>query len=313
MKCSLFVLDGLARFRHIPAIGHDCALRRAGPVFPFIIRGSGAGACGGFGMGDETLPPILERRHSSWNMPADEPDEAAAAGPAETQGTGVRTARPWRRYTEALGAVICQRVAAGESLSAICRDPGMPCREAVRAWRRTRPGFAAQVVQAQYDGRSLTGREGGYCAHVGGLICDRLALGMSLRQACALEGMPGETTVYGWLRRHPDFLEAYGRARVLQAHRRFDQVWEIAEAADKEGAFLAKVRIDAARWQASRLAPKRYGLKAELAEAYERAVEPAPPEPPEPPEEEVEMMNITLVSYTPGVPDRLVRIPRGKG
>ena len=257
-------------------------------------------------MGDEQLPPILERGHSSWNMPGDEP--AGAQGTPEAPAAG-RVTRPWRRYTEALGAVICQWVAAGESLSAICRDPGMPCREAVRAWRRTRPGFAAQVVQAQYDGRSLSGREGSYCPHVAGLICDRLALGMSLRQACALEGMPGETTVYGWLRRHPDFLEAYGRARVLQAHRRFDQVWEIAEAADRESAFLAKVRIDAARWQASRLAPKRYGLKAELAEAYERAAEPNPPEPPE---EEVEMMNVILTSYRPGVPDRLVRFPRTK-
>jgi hypothetical protein len=252
---------------------------------------------------DEKLPPILRRRHSSWNMPSDDEADGPDAAPA------VRTVRPWRRYTEALAAVICQRVAAGESLAAICRDPGMPCREAVRAWRRRRPEFEAQVVQAQAAGRALAGREGSYCPHVAGLICDRLALGMSLRQACALEGMPGETTVYGWLRRHQDFLDAYARARVLQAHRRFDQVWEIAEAADREGAFLAKVRIDAARWQASRLAPKRYGLKAELAEAYERSVEPDPPEPP--PEEE-EMMNITLVSYTPGVPNKLVRIPRGK-
>ncbi|MDO8801710.1 hypothetical protein [Phenylobacterium sp.] len=257
-------------------------------------------------MGDEEkAPPILRRHHSSWNMPGDEPDAAdAAQAPA-----AARTARPWRRYTEVLATVICQRVAAGESLSAICRDPGMPTRDTVRIWRRDRAGFAARLTQAQFDGRHLAGRGGGYCPHVAGLICDRLALGMSLRQACALEGMPGETTVYGWLRRHQDFLDAYARARVLQAHRRFDQVWEIAEAADKEGAFLAKVRIDAARWQASRLAPKRYGLKAELAEAYERAVEPTPPEPP--PEEE-EMMNITLVSYTPGVPNKLVRIPRGK-
>jgi hypothetical protein len=257
-------------------------------------------------MGDEQLPPILQRHHSSYNMPADEPDDALeAAEPV----AGARTARPWRRYTEALGAVICLRVAAGESLSAVCRDPGMPCREAVRAWRRNRPDFAAQVAQAQSDGRALAGRDGGYCPHVAGLICDRLALGMSLRQACALEGAPGETTVYGWLRRHPEFLEAYGRARVLQAHRRFDQVWEIAEAADRDSAFLAKVRIDAARWQASRLAPKRYGLRADLAEAYERAAE---PDPPEPPPEDVEMMNVTLVSYIPGVPNKLVRIPLEK-
>ena len=290
-------------------MGQRCALRRAGPVFSFIIRGSGAEARGEFGMDDARPPPILRRHHNSYNMPSDdEPD--ALAGPDGLDGAAAgRTARPWRRYTEALATVICQRVAGGESLSAICRDPGMPTRDTVRIWRRDRAEFAARLIQAQFDGRHLAGREGGYCPHVARLICDRLALGMSLRQACALEGMPGETTVYGWLHRHADFLEAYGRARVLQAHRRFDQVWEIAEAADKEGAFLAKVRIDAARWQASRLAPTRYGLKAETAEAYERAAEPTPPEPPP---EDVEMMNITLVSYTPGVPNKLVRIPATK-
>ena len=45
------------------------------------------------------------------------------------------------------------------------------------------------------------------------------------------------------------------------------------------------------------------------AEAYERAAE---PDPPEPPPEDVEMMNVTLVSYIPGVPNKLVRIPLEK-
>lgn len=256
-----------------------------------------------FGMGDEELPPILKPTDSSWNMPTDEPPPAPEPPP--------RAVRPWRRFSEALGVVICQRVAAGESLMEICRDPDMPSRAAIMTWSRERPAFGASLAQAQYDGRHRPGggRRDTYCPHVGALICERLALGMSLRQACALEGLPGETTVMGWLQRHPDFLEAYGRARVLQAHRRFDQVWEIAEAADKEGAYLAKVKIDAVRWQASRLAPKRYGLKADLAEAYERAAEPAPPEAPE---EAVEMIEVLLTSYIPGVPDRLVRIPRWK-
>lgn len=258
-------------------------------------------------MGD--LPPILKATDSSWNMPAEPaPPGAEPVAPAAV--------RPWRRYREGLGAVICQRVAAGESLSQICRDPGMPCREAVRAWRRERPAFGAALAEALALGRRRA--DGGgpdtYCPHVAGLICERLAMGMSLRQAVALDGLPAETTVYGWLRRHEAFREAYGQARVLQAHRRFDQVWEIAESADRDGAYLAKVRIDAARWQASRLAPKRYGVRAELAEAGEQRAEPAPPEPPEPPEAEaeVEMMNIILKSYRPEVPDRLVRFPIDK-
>ncbi|MES2343213.1 MAG: hypothetical protein V4597_16195 [Pseudomonadota bacterium] len=254
-------------------------------------------------MDDEELPPILKPHHTSWNMPVDEPPAPPDPPP--------RAVRPWRRFSEALGVVICQRVAAGESLMEICRDPSMPSRAAIKTWSRERPAFGASLAQARFDGRHRPsgGRRDTYCPHVAGLICERLALGMSLRQACALEGLPGETTVMGWLQRHADFLEAYGRARVLQAHRRFDQVWEIAEAADKEGAYLAKVKIDAVRWQASRLAPKRYGLKADLAEAGERAAEPAPDGAPEEP---VEMINVLLTSYRPGVPDRLVRIPRGK-
>lgn len=255
----------------------------------------------GDGSGDEDSRPLLKASDSSWDMP--EPEPAPEPGPE------ARVVRPWRRFSEALGAVICQRVAAGESLMEVCRDTGMPSRQAVREWRRARPGFGARLAQAQAQGRhrAYGGRRDSYDPHVGGLICERLALGMSLRQACALEGMPGETTVYGWLRRHPDFQEDYGRARVLQAHRRFDQVWEIAEAADRDGAFLARVQIDAARWQASRLAPKRYGVKADLAETGERRAELAVDE-----AEDDGMMDVIITSFSPGVPDRVVRFPRGK-
>jgi hypothetical protein len=38
------------------------------------------------------------------------------------------------RYTDEVGAAICERLAAGESLRAICRDPGMPSEKAVRLW-----------------------------------------------------------------------------------------------------------------------------------------------------------------------------------
>jgi hypothetical protein len=40
-------------------------------------------------------------------------------------------------------------------------------------------------------------------------------------------------------------------------------VWEEAQAATPETAFLAKVRIGALQWSAARLAPKRYGVRTE--------------------------------------------------
>ena len=37
-------------------------------------------------------------------------------------------------YTEVLAAQICRRLAEGETLRAICRDPGMPAISTVMGW-----------------------------------------------------------------------------------------------------------------------------------------------------------------------------------
>ena len=184
-----------------------------------------------------------------------------AAGPAS--GTGAR--RPRHRFSLALASVICERIAAGETLLRICRDSEMPCRFSVRAWSLEHPAFGARLAQARIEGRHYPrgGRPTTYHPQVAGLICQRLIAGMTLDQACDLPGLPVSQTVFDWLERYPQFADAYRRARMLQAHRRFDQVWEIAEAATPETAYAARVKIEAARWQAGMLAPKRYGPKAE--------------------------------------------------
>lgn len=182
-------------------------------------------------------------------------------GPAS--GTGAR--RPWHRFSLALASVVCERIAAGETLLGICRDPEMPSRFSVLAWARRHPSFGEKLAQARRDGRHNPrgGRPSTYHPQVAGLICRRLVEGMTLDQACDLPGLPVSQTVFDWLERYPEFADAYRRARTLQAHRRFDQVWEIAQAATPETAYAARVKIEAARWQAGRLAPKRYGPKAE--------------------------------------------------
>ena len=170
-------------------------------------------------------------------------------------------ARAWIRFSEAIATVICERISEGETLMGVCRDTDLPCRATVQDWARRRPGFRERLAQAFRAGRHAPrgGRRSVWHPQVAALILKRLALGMSLPQALDLPGLPCEATVYGWVQERPEFRAAYGRARTWQAHRRFDQVWEIAEAATPATVTVARLQIGAAQWQASRLAPKRYG------------------------------------------------------
>lgn len=53
-------------------------------------------------------------------------------------------------YTPEMAALICERMATGESLRNICRDDGMPPESTVRMWAvDDRDGFAAQYARAR--------------------------------------------------------------------------------------------------------------------------------------------------------------------
>ena len=57
---------------------------------------------------------------------------------------------PENLYTPALADAICKRIAEGESLRAICRDPDMPSEGTVRDWaREDRDGFGARYRLAR--------------------------------------------------------------------------------------------------------------------------------------------------------------------
>lgn len=54
------------------------------------------------------------------------------------------------KYTKALAREICERLAAGESLRAVCRDKDMPSEAAVRAWALDDvDGFSTQYETAR--------------------------------------------------------------------------------------------------------------------------------------------------------------------
>lgn len=93
-------------------------------------------------------------------------------------------------------------------------------------------------------------------------ICQQIAGGKSLREICEAEGMPSRETVRVWLAEDGTFSGQYAQAREEQADFYADEIVSIADEA--KDANLARVRIDARKWKASKLDPKRYGDKLDL-------------------------------------------------
>ncbi len=92
-------------------------------------------------------------------------------------------------------------------------------------------------------------------------ICEEIAAGKSLVAICKQKGMPGYTAVMGWLRKYDEFAERYARAREDQADALADEIISIADepAADIAEVQHKRIRIDARKWVASKLLPRKYG------------------------------------------------------
>jgi hypothetical protein len=114
-------------------------------------------------------------------------------------------------------------------------------------------------------------------------VCDRIAHGESLRQICGDENMPAASTVFVWLAEDDAFSEQYARAREAQADALFDDILGIAddgtndwmERKNADGQNIgwqengealrrSQLRIDARKWMAGKLKPKKYGDKAQM-------------------------------------------------
>jgi hypothetical protein len=93
-------------------------------------------------------------------------------------------------------------------------------------------------------------------------ICWRIAEGESLRQVCAGDDMPGRRTVMEWLEARPEFQAQYARAHERQAEHLAAEIIEIADT--EPDPHKAKVRVDARKWAASKLLPRKYGDRVEL-------------------------------------------------
>lgn len=134
----------------------------------------------------------------------------------------------------------------------------------------------------------MAGRPNSYTQEKADYICQELAEGRSLRKICEDDGMPSAGTVCRWLSESTTFQTQYARAREAQADALFEEVLDIADEecttvkADKHGSRdddgngntevvfdsvavqRNRLRVDARKWMAGKLRPKKYGEKLEL-------------------------------------------------
>jgi hypothetical protein len=103
------------------------------------------------------------------------------------------------------------------------------------------------------------GRPTLYTAELALEICTRLADGEPLKTICAAEGMPDRSTVFDWRHRHPEFQTMFATARIDAGDVWADRAVAVAMTADPVTAAAVRVKYDAVRWYASKLAPKIYG------------------------------------------------------
>lgn len=98
-------------------------------------------------------------------------------------------------------------------------------------------------------------------------ICAEIADGKSLRAICGGEGMPAASNVLRWLTEDEAFREQYTRAREAQADKLADEIVDMADAAigkSSEEVQARRLAVDARKWVASKLKPKKYGDKVDV-------------------------------------------------
>lgn len=108
-------------------------------------------------------------------------------------------------------------------------------------------------------------------------ICGQLVSGLPLVKICQDEGMPDVRTVYRWLNANEAFRHMYTRAREDQADTLADEIIAISDDGGndtyetEDGKVLtnqdvvarSRLRVDARKWVAAKLKPKKYGDKIE--------------------------------------------------
>ena len=111
--------------------------------------------------------------------------------------------------------------------------------------------------------KKITGRPCEFSQEIADEICNRLAKGETLRTIIASsEHLPDRTTIYRWMRSNESFCNQYAQARAEQADYYAELI--VDESYSSHDAGIGRLRVDALKWAASKMAPKKYGEKIEI-------------------------------------------------
>jgi len=122
------------------------------------------------------------------------------------------------------------------------------------------------------------GRPTKYNKDIAAKICKEIILGKSLRTLTKLDGMPAISSIFLWLSEHEEFSEQYSKAKEEQADALAEEILDLADdwsndwmqindpdnagwKANNETVNRSRLRVDARKWVAAKLKPKRYGDK----------------------------------------------------
>jgi hypothetical protein len=172
----------------------------------------------------------------------------------------------------------------------------MPCRTNLQ---KSKNNANFVVTNAKYYTQMGIGRPSAYTQEIADKICEQLATSnLSLRKICEDESVPNISTVLRWLAVNEAFRDQYALARECQADFLAEEIIEIAddssgdvmtitkngeesEVENREFTARSRLRVDARKWVASKLKPKKYGesSKVDLTVAKEIPLFPDPIEP----------------------------------
>jgi len=118
-----------------------------------------------------------------------------------------------------------------------------------------------------------------YTPELGDLVCSHISQGKSLAKICSEhKTLPSPRTIYRWLREEDEFRQMYEVAKTDQAHFMAESIIDIADDGTNdwieqsgnydairayklngESVQRSRLRVDARKWIAARLLPKKYG------------------------------------------------------
>lgn len=170
------------------------------------------------------------------------------------QGLAARVHRPRGRkrvivppYDEKAAEAFLDRIARGERLRDLWRDPTTLSRRIWYAWLKTNPELRAGMRGASrhaYRKREFATRK--LTPALQAEICRRMwEDGLSLNQIAKQPDMPSANTLVLWQRDMPDFRDAIATAREMLLDRLADDVLEIADTVTNATAARDRVRFAA--------------------------------------------------------------------